>query len=135
MSFLHNFRCAPHIYLNFRCLGHIINLATQALISTRSRSLYYSANNADLDVPDLGEVVRDELGLIRAITVKARSSSQRKTLFLSIQEDRNVRPLQLLLDMKVRWGSTHAMLLRAENRREVCILYFLIESNFLFNRY
>jgi hypothetical protein len=31
----------------------------------------------------------------------------------------NERPVQLLLDMKVRWGSTYVMLNRAETKRDV----------------
>lgn len=104
----------------FSCLAHIINLATQALISTQSTAKYYDSNAEDSHVPDLAAAERDEVGLVRAVAVKVRSSSQCKELFKSIQEDDNVPPLQLLLDMKVRWGSTHVMLLRAESRREVC---------------
>ena len=59
------------------------------------------------------------------IFIQARSSSQRKDVFKRIQEDKNIVPaLQLLLDMKVRWGSTYVMLDRAELRREVCIFFF-----------
>ncbi|PPQ87326.1 hypothetical protein CVT26_004408, partial [Gymnopilus dilepis] len=102
---------------HIRCLAHIINLATQALISTRSKAKYYSADSDDGHLPDLNAPDRDEVGLIRAITVKARSSSQRKELFKTIQIENKVPPRQLLLDMKVRWGSTHVMLLRAESRK------------------
>ena len=50
---------------------------------------------------------------------QARSSSQRKQLFKNLQERINMRPRQLLLDMKVRWSSTYVMLTRAESRRQV----------------
>ena len=33
------------------------------------------------------------------------------------------QPKQLLLDMKVRWGSTYVMLTRAESLRKVCIYF------------
>ncbi len=56
----------------------------------------------DAHIPDLVSQERDEVGLVRAITVKARSSSQRKALFNAIQEQNKVKGLQLLLDMKVR---------------------------------
>ncbi|KAF8147659.1 hypothetical protein B0H34DRAFT_803273 [Crassisporium funariophilum] len=83
------------------------------------KAKYYDPNTEDLHVPDLeAEADCDEVGLIRAITVKARSSLQRKELFKSIQEEDHKPPLQLLLDMKVRWGSTHSMLLRAESRKD-----------------
>ena len=54
-----------------RCLAHIINLATQALIKTRSEAKYYSPHEEvqeDLDADAGAE--RDELGLVRAICVK-----------------------------------------------------------------
>lgn len=112
-------------YTEYRCLAHIINLATQALISTRSKAKYYDPNGEDSYIPDLeAQADRDEVGLIRAITVKARSSSQRKELFKYIQVEDHKLPLQLLLDMKVRWGSTHSMLLRAESRKDVSYLMF-----------
>ena len=50
---------------------------------------------------------------------QARSSSQCKQLFKEIQEQKNENPLQLLIDMKVHWGSTLAMLNRAETKRDV----------------
>ena len=34
-------------------------------------------------------------------------------------------PLQLLLDMKVQWGSTYVMLHRADSRKEVHIFCFI----------
>jgi hypothetical protein len=55
----------------YRCLAHIINLATQALIKTRSKAKYFNpheGNEEDLDGEDGAE--RDELGLVRAICVK-----------------------------------------------------------------
>ena len=51
--------------------------------------------------------------------LKERSSSQRKQLFRTIQMRENVNPVQLLLDMKVRWSSTHVMLKRVLSRRFV----------------
>jgi hypothetical protein len=58
--------------------------------------------------------------------MKARSSAQRKEAFKLIQHRRKERPLQLLLDMKVRWSSTFVMLTRAESQREVSNLHLLI---------
>lgn len=111
-----------HILIKPRCLAHIINLATQALISLRSKAKYYDSNAEESHVPDLTATERDEVGLVRSICVKACSSSQRKELFKSVQAEDGIKPLQLLLDMKVRWGSTHAMLLRAESRKEVSFI-------------
>ncbi|KAF8798472.1 hypothetical protein BYT27DRAFT_7320352 [Phlegmacium glaucopus] len=71
---------------HIRCLAHIINLATQALISTKSQSKYYNSNFDNEHVPEDNTTSRDEVGLIRVIVVKARSSAQRKQLFKEIQE-------------------------------------------------
>ena len=57
--------------LLYRCLAHIINLATQAVISTRSKSKYYSGDPEDDTVPEnAGTGDRDKIGIIRAICVK-----------------------------------------------------------------
>ena len=57
--------------LLYRCLAHIINLATQAVISTRSKSKYYSGDPEAETVPeDVGTGDRDEIGIVRAICVK-----------------------------------------------------------------
>ena len=58
-----------------RCLAHIINLATQALISTRTKSKYYNGDPADDHIPEekKDESERDEVGIIRAICIKVRS--------------------------------------------------------------
>ena len=54
-----------------RCLAHIINLAMQALISTCSKSKYYSGDlNDDNLLEDSGASECDEIGLVRAICVK-----------------------------------------------------------------
>ena len=54
-----------------RCLAHIINLATQALIKTRSDAKYYSPHEENHeDIHGGGGAERDELGLVRAICVK-----------------------------------------------------------------
>ena len=51
-----------------RCLAHIINLATQALILTHSKSKHYDPAEPDADLT--GDNGRDVVGLVRAISVK-----------------------------------------------------------------
>lgn len=93
------------------CLADIINLATQALISTYSKTPYFDPKNPESHVP----TSRDEVGLVRAIVVKERSSSKRKEMWKNVQSKAGVaRPVQFVLDMKVRWSSTYLMLDRAE---------------------
>jgi hypothetical protein len=63
---------------------------------------------------------RDEVGLVRSIVVKERSLAKRKEMWRTIQIKADVkRPMQLVLDMKVRWSSTYVMLHRAESLKEV----------------
>jgi hypothetical protein len=50
----------------YSCLAHVINLATQALISTYSKAPHYDPKNPDAHIP----TSRDEVGLVRAIAVK-----------------------------------------------------------------
>jgi hypothetical protein len=61
------------------CLAHIINLATQALIYTRSKAKYYNPHDIDAHVPETSSLERDELGLVRAIVVKV------STCFILVQ--------------------------------------------------
>ncbi|KAJ2981763.1 hypothetical protein NUW54_g10828 [Trametes sanguinea] len=106
------------------CLAHIINLATQALLATYSRTPHFNAAEPKAHLNGLSTQSqersgRDEVGLIRAIAVKERSSAKRKDIFRNIQVKAGVRrPMQLLLDSKTRWSSTYLMLHRAEANRE-----------------
>ncbi|KAI9429239.1 hypothetical protein H4582DRAFT_2065548 [Lactarius indigo] len=53
-----------------RCLTHIINLETQAMISACSKSKYYNGNPADDHLPeDLETAKCDEIGTIHAICI------------------------------------------------------------------
>lgn len=52
------------------CLAHIINLATQALISAYSRAPHFDPKDPEAHIP----TSRDEVGLVRAIAVKVHSN-------------------------------------------------------------
>jgi hypothetical protein len=54
----------------FRCLAHIVNLATQAVISTHSKSRYNNGNPDDIAAP-----MQDEIGIIQAICIKVHPIS------------------------------------------------------------
>ncbi|KAF5338272.1 hypothetical protein D9611_014615 [Ephemerocybe angulata] len=110
-----------------RCLAHIINLATQAVISTYSKTPHVDTETSPDDLNstlnDLANVTatveRDEIGVVCVLAVKARSSAKRTALVKQLQEKDGVKiPLNLLLDMKVRWSSTLAMLKRAYDLHE-----------------
>src|ERR1700679_3597792 len=103
------------------------------LISTYSKSAHFDPKQPDAHMP----ISRDEVGLVRAIIVKARintkpknidvahsnqerSSSKRKEMWRTVQiKANNGPPLQLILDMKVGWSSTYLMLDRAERKKDV----------------
>ena len=53
-------------------MAHIINITmqAQALIRARSKAKYYNPHDIDEHTPDITAPERDELGLIRAISVK-----------------------------------------------------------------
>ena len=117
---------------------HIINLATQAVISMHSKAKYYDGSPDENELPeDLGAAEHDKIGIIHAIcikvclfsfnscdphltstTMKAHSSAQRKAVFKAIQDRCNVPTVQLLVDMKVQWSLTFIMLTCAELHRE-----------------
>jgi len=88
------------------------------LISTHSKSKHYDPAEPDADLTvDNG---RDVVGLVRAISVKARSSAKRKQLLADLQRRANMKPIrQLLIDMPVRWSSTYIMTSRTESMRSI----------------
>jgi hypothetical protein len=56
----------PLFMIVYSCLAHVINLATQALISTYSKSPHFDPKYPDAHTP----MSRDEVGLVQAIVVK-----------------------------------------------------------------
>jgi hypothetical protein len=112
------------------------------LISAYSKSPHFNPHDPNAHVPTtetLPGSTRDEIGLVRAIAVKVhkldallfnlillsiqeRSSSKRKELFKTIQTRSQADPAviakQMVLDMKVRWSSTFAMLKRGYQLRK-----------------
>ncbi len=62
------------IYIHFncmrRCLAHVINLATQALLAIYSAAKHYDPADPTGHEPEVTDFWRDEVGLIRGITVK-----------------------------------------------------------------
>lgn len=64
----------PLLNIITSCLAHVINLATQAVINTYSKSKHYDPANPDAHIPDTNAKVRDEIALVRSITVKVCTS-------------------------------------------------------------
>ena len=95
----------------------------------------------------LSELLRLRCGLhieyiLRILNVhQERSSAKRKELFRTVQVEKAADKIktgtskpdetieqvkQLILDMPIRWSSTHGMLYRAVTLREVCFYLFLL---------
>src|SRR5882724_8668704 len=57
------------------CLAHIVNLAMQALLKAHLKSQCYDPNQPEAHLPDIEpSEMRDEVGLIHAISVKVHLS-------------------------------------------------------------
>jgi len=59
-----------------RCLAHVINLATQALLAAHSPAKHYDPTKPTEHEPDVDRYLHDEIGLVRAIVVKVSSFCQ-----------------------------------------------------------
>ena len=56
----------------------------------------------------------------KLIVIQERSSSKRKSMWKTVQSKAGIaRPVQLIVDMKVRWSSTYLMLDRADRYKMV----------------
>ncbi|KAF8068608.1 hypothetical protein FPV67DRAFT_1668686 [Lyophyllum atratum] len=128
------YACLEILLLNLclprRCLAHIINLATQALISAQSKSKYYNPHSEDKDehIPDLDVFDCDELGL-------ECSFAQRKEPFKVVQLRSGVaQPIQLLLDIsRAKLGAKLGSKLDANHAPEHNLQSnFANQSNFAF---
>ena len=54
------------------------------------------------------------------VSIQERSSSKRKEMWKTVQIRANIsQPVQLILNMKVRWSSMYFMLDQAERKKEV----------------
>ncbi|KAJ7760272.1 hypothetical protein DFH07DRAFT_771902 [Mycena maculata] len=92
----------------------LIEFAHQFKLATKQRwdpierrinqSPHFNSHEPTAHIPDTSAVVRDEIGLVRAIAVKERSSAKRKELFRNIQirkrPDSAEIARQMVLDMK-----------------------------------
>ncbi|KZT35173.1 hypothetical protein SISSUDRAFT_1064717 [Sistotremastrum suecicum HHB10207 ss-3] len=66
-------------------MAHVIDLATQALLKSRSKAPHHNQYDTDAHLPEGDAESRDDIGLVCAISVKERLLSQRKELFPDIR--------------------------------------------------
>ncbi|PIL30447.1 hypothetical protein GSI_07146 [Ganoderma sinense ZZ0214-1] len=68
-------------------------ISTQAFIKAYSKSGYYNPAYPDDELVAVSSKQRDVIGLVHVITVKTRSSSMCKQLFLDLQAKKDTKPL------------------------------------------
>ncbi|KAF8440929.1 hypothetical protein L210DRAFT_3645171 [Boletus edulis BED1] len=88
-----------------RCLAHIVNLAMQALLSAHNKSKAYNPQEPNADLVAHRNTEHDEIGVVHLLQDKPNHSSHKQ-------------PLQLLLDMPIRWSSMYVMLERSDTLKE-----------------
>ena len=71
----------PYLMGLVRCLAHVINLATQAVIKSHSKSKFYDPSKPDDHIPETSGFIRDVVGLVRAICVKVMVLNQSTEMF------------------------------------------------------
>jgi hypothetical protein len=93
-----------------RCMAHVTNLAVQALL----RELRAEAVSVEssLDTATQAEQLPC-ITKIRRSVVKTRSTPQRRNEFKSLCDASGTPRKELILDVRTRWNSTHAMIERA----------------------
>ena len=113
-------------YRCFRCLAHVVNLATVDVMSHITKLAAVETTSAiweyDPDLPHnhvLGGSL-DVIAAIRTLAIKIQASGQRIEYFQKLQIECKVKdPLKIPLHSNIRWGSAFKMLNRAYTLRQV----------------
>ncbi|GBC52400.2 zinc finger BED domain-containing protein RICESLEEPER 2-like [Rhizophagus irregularis DAOM 181602=DAOM 197198] len=99
-----------------RCLAHIINLTVQNILKTLNEEAPENENEIlqeNTSTSTLGVIAK-----LRTLIIKIRVSPQKKEKFKRQCIALNIKPLELIPDVKTRWNSTHNMIERAIILRE-----------------
>ena len=100
-----------------RCILHVLNLSVQTLL--RELKAEALSDGADLDSDAAAQYGQLScIAKLRSVIIKIRNSPQRRHEFRGQCEGCHVSKKELLLDVRTRWGSTHAMLERAYELRQ-----------------
>ncbi|GBC26953.2 zinc finger BED domain-containing protein RICESLEEPER 2-like [Rhizophagus irregularis DAOM 181602=DAOM 197198] len=99
-----------------RCLAHIINLAVQNILKTLKEEA--PENENEILQENTSTITLGVIAKLRTLIIKIRASSQKKEKFKRQCIALNIKPLELIPDVKTRWNSTHNMIERAIILRE-----------------
>jgi len=114
------------------CIEHNTANTTGRMIVKVSTTEYSDNFDDFADPVDSQDGVHDVIALVRNIVHSIRALGQRLDRFNDTIKLRNERgwfgdakvpELQLLCDVKIRWGSVYAMLKRFRMLRPVCVCY------------
>ena len=122
-----------------RCLAHVLNLAAQTVLKTlRSEAEEPEVDLASDDLHDLGNNNEVDpataIHKLRQIVAKIRSSN---ILWELLQEDvqrKRIVWLVPVLDVRVRWNSTHKMIKRALYLRPALERFLAIDNSRKFSK-
>jgi hypothetical protein len=131
-------RCFPHV--TNVCSTHVIEAFTNITLVDDTGEFIASASGppSDPDTQTYEEAVgRDPIALCRSTVRAVRASGKRRDHLAEVIEDGNkkgwfksiedptktiqVKPVQLIRDMKVRWDSLYLMINRFRKLRPVCL--------------
>jgi hypothetical protein len=100
-----------------RCIAHIINLAAQRFLGALDSAIPGSEDACDEQhIADDGTA--GFISRLRWLVVKVRDSPQRRTKFARQCVHSGISAKGLIVDVRTRWNSTHAMIERALELRE-----------------
>jgi hypothetical protein len=91
---------------HMRCMAHVANLAVQAFL--RELRADASHGNTATQPEQLSCITK-----LRRLVLKIRSSTQRRNEFRDRCFRRGIPCREVILDVRTRWNSTHAMIKRA----------------------
>jgi hypothetical protein len=103
--------------VHVRCAAHVINLAVQDFLGAFNSTALDSEDACAEDYTADSTAV-SFISRLRKLVLKVRASVQRSDRLAIECTNAGVSPKKLILDVRTRWNSTHAMIERALKLRE-----------------
>ncbi|OXA42190.1 putative AC transposase [Folsomia candida] len=120
-----------------RCVTHILNLAVQSLlehleVTPTLEDEDYTEDEIDTEITeDLASCVETKVVVkLRKLVGRIRASPQRRGKLTNACKQNNTKENQLVIDVKTRWNSTHAMITRALELKIPILVFCSSEPEF-----